>query len=91
MGPFKHISYIPVHGRMNWTYGINMTTQHNFRIAILAWPSEDIESLGIFGNVLFLDIVALRFQACGQPVTDFFLIARDGLNLSEILMETDEV
>lgn len=68
-----------------------MTRQRHGRVPVASRPGQHVEALGFAGEVLLLDIVALRLQAVGQPVAHTLLVAGDGLDFDEALVEGKEI
>lgn len=68
-----------------------MARQHDLCVPLVARPSENIEPLRLPGQVLLLDIVALRLQAVGKPVAGGLFVPRDGLNFRELFVEREKV
>lgn len=80
-----------VRRRTDGTRCVDMAGQHHFGVPHVARPRENVETLRLLREVLLLDIVALEVQTASEPVANSLLVARDGFDLGEALVEGDQV
>ena len=70
---------------------VDMAGDYDGGVADGAGPGEDVEARGRVREVLLFDIVALRFQAGGEPGADGMLVAADGFDLDQIAVQVEEI